>query len=101
MFNNRCSGFANFASNWIFIASLFFHSHNMHLFKCHSENPSRHNSFDDLIGDRALSDSEAGTSMFLLTEVCGYAHGLCCPMLVLCSMVTSIGNLHAMLSFTL
>lgn len=44
-------------------------SHNMHLFKCHSENPSRHNSFDDLIGDRALSDSEAGTSMFLLTEL--------------------------------
>lgn len=94
MFNNRCSGFANFASNWIFIASLFFHSHNMHLFKCHSENPSRHNSFDDLIGDRALSDSEAGTSVFLLTEVCGYARGLCCPMLVLCSMVTSIANFY-------
>jgi len=48
----------------------------MHLFKCHSENPSRHNSFDDLISERALSDSEAGTSMFLLTEVCGFAHGL-------------------------
>ncbi|XP_078347597.1 uncharacterized protein LOC144632752 isoform X2 [Oculina patagonica] len=47
-----------------------FSSHNMHLFKCHSENPSRNNSFDDLIGhDRALSDSEAGTSMFLLTEL--------------------------------
>ena len=45
----------------------------MHLFKCHSENPSRNNSFDDLIGDRsALSDSEAGTSMFLLTEVCNF-----------------------------
>ena len=45
-------------------------SHNMHLFKCHSENPSRHNSFEDLMGDRPLSDSEAGTSMFLLSEVC-------------------------------
>lgn len=41
----------------------------MHLYKCHSENPSRHNSFDDLICDRPLSDSEAGTSMFLLTEL--------------------------------
>ena len=49
---------------------MFFCSHHMHLYKCHSENPSRHNSFDDLMGDRALSDSEAGTSMFLLTEVC-------------------------------
>lgn len=49
----------------------FFCSHHMHLYKCHSENPSRHNSFDDLMVDRALSDSEAGTSMFLLTEVCG------------------------------
>ncbi|PFX17972.1 rab11 family-interacting protein 4-like isoform X1 [Stylophora pistillata] len=50
-------------------AAAAFSSHHMHLYKCHSENPSRHNSFDDLMGDRALSDSEAGTSMFLLTEL--------------------------------
>lgn len=44
-------------------------SHHMNLFKSHSENPSRHNSFDDLMSERALSDSEAGTSMFLLSEL--------------------------------
>lgn len=49
------------------------HMHHMNLFKCHSENPSRHNSLDDLMGDRPLSDSEAGTSMFLLSEVCDVA----------------------------
>lgn len=41
----------------------------MNLFKCHSENPSRQNSFEDLIIDRPMSDSEAGTSVFLITEL--------------------------------
>ncbi|XP_073245435.1 rab11 family-interacting protein 3-like isoform X3 [Porites lutea] len=50
-------------------AAAAFSSHNMHLFKCHSENPSRHNSFEDLMGDRPLSDSEASTSVFLLSEL--------------------------------
>lgn len=45
------------------------HAQHMNLFKCHSENPSRHNSLEDLMTDRPLSDSEAGTSMFLLTEL--------------------------------
>ena len=90
----RCSCFVNFASNWIFIASLFVHSHNMHLFKCHSENPSRHNSFDDLISDRALSDSETGTSMFLLTEVGGFAHDRWCPVYSLCSIVVNVAYFY-------
>lgn len=46
----------------------------MNLFKCHSENPSRQNSFEDLIIDRAMSDSEAGTSVFLITEVCDFVN---------------------------
>ena len=70
------------------------YSHNMHLFKCHSENPSRHNSFDDLISDKALSDSETGTSMFLLTEVGGFAHGLWCPVYSLCSIVVSVAYFY-------
>lgn len=65
---------ADLSKKYKWITKIYFlfltNSHNMHLFKCHSENPSRHNSFEDLTGDRPLSDSEAGTSMFLLSEVC-------------------------------
>lgn len=43
--------------------------HHMNLFKCHSENPSRQNSYEDLMIDRPMSDSEAGTSVFLITEL--------------------------------
>ncbi|XP_015752930.1 PREDICTED: rab11 family-interacting protein 4A-like [Acropora digitifera] len=57
---------------FICLFSFHFHSqngHHMNLFKCHSENPSRQNSFEDLIIDRPMSDSEAGTSVFLITEL--------------------------------
>lgn len=94
MFNNRCFGFVNFVFNWIFIVFLFFYSYNMYFFKCYLENFSWYNSFDDLIGDRVLLDSEVGMLMFFLIEVCGYVCGLCCFMLVLCSMVISIGNFY-------